>query len=842
MARHVLAAVCLSVAYLSFVLAAHAETGPGNDIDRQNVCPLLISSACGVLHETKYHVPRRPTAFSPTELRFALPDGRSGTAAFISAVSTISATSTVDNHPVAMKADRESVLPESLNRGLGATIGGALWGHLLLWIAVGIGGLAGLLAIWSLILRGRVKRGTAELSASNEGPVKKVAERNEAEKRQQESEQLLGLLFEHANDGVNVAEYNPLTGKRRLVSCNQRYVELSGYSREELMAAENLNELVEYQISPEERRAWRGNIIDGVPFHGTGSWKRPDGKENYYEWTAAPMKREGRLLIFGVDRDVTERKRAEDAIRESEERYRVLFDGAVEGILIADTQTKMFQYANSAICRLLGYTQEELERLGVRDIHPREDLDHVISEFEAQSRGEKSLAAEIPCLRKDGGLAYADIVSSRIRIDGKACNIGFFSDVTERRRAESEREELEAQLLHAQKMEAIGTLAGGVAHDFNNLLTGILGYANLLMLESSSGEVTEIARSIEEAARRAAQLTEQLLGFARKGKYQNMPINMHETIRDVAELLSRAIGKGVTVRDDLQAAQDGVLGDPGQMHQMILNLAVNARDAMPDGGELTIATEQVDLDEPYCRIRPEVSPGPHLVVSVGDTGTGIPTDIRERIFEPFFTTKEHGKGTGMGLAMVYGIVKNHGGTINLESEVGRGTTFHILLPLVQQQQGRSVAVTAGRPVRGKGRVLVVDDEEVVRHTAARLLRQVGYKVMTAADGKEAVNCYREFGPQIDLVILDMAMPRMDGRCCFRALREMDVGVRVLMSTGYSLDGAAQGILSEGVIGFIQKPYDLQRLSEAVAAALGSDNMTGAGEPAGQRQPPKRAAR
>jgi PAS domain S-box-containing protein len=385
----------------------------------------------------------------------------------------------------------------------------------------------------------------------------------------------------------------------------------------------------------------------------------------------------------------------------------------------------------------------------------------------------------------------------------------------------SERKHLEEQLLQAQKMEAIGQLAGGIAHDFNNLMTGILGYANILKLESQPGtSFNDAAKTIEKAAERASQLTKQLLGFARRGKFLRVPVDLHTVAHEVMGLLTRTIEKNISVTQRLRADSPWVLGDPGQIEQAILNLAVNARDAMPDGGELAIETQVANLDEAFCRTHPEATPGRYVLVSVVDTGMGIPKELQQRIFEPFFTTKESDKGTGMGLAMVYGIVKNHGGFIRLYSEVGHGARFDVYLPQ-STQMGAPAGVEQQSPVRGTGRILLVDDEEVVRDVASRMLRNLGYEVAVAASGDEAVRHYRAHSGQVDLVIIDMIMPGMSGRECFLALKSVNPGIRAILSTGYGLDGKAQDIVDEGMRGFVQKPYTMRELSTAIANALSS---------------------
>ncbi len=376
-------------------------------------------------------------------------------------------------------------------------------------------------------------------------------------------------------------------------------------------------------------------------------------------------------------------------------------------------------------------------------------------------------------------------------------------------------EEQQQQLLQMAKMEAIGTLAGGVAHDFNNLLTPILALASEIRhVTAPEDEAHEAAELITQSARKAAQLNRQLLGFARKGKLQALPVDLRKLVEEVAGLLERTLERKVEIALGLSAMKAHVVGDPVQLQQIVLNLAVNARDAMPHGGTLRFTTRNQELPGAGPK---DLSPAWYLVLEVSDTGTGIPPEVQGRIFEPFFTTKPAGQGTGMGLAMVYGSVKNHGGAIEVESEVGKGSTFRVWLPATDgkasAKSGRHAAY------RGNGRLLVVDDEDLVRASAARLLKGMGYEVTTAGDGVEALTAWGASGPGFDLVLLDLGMPRMDGLTCLRKLKQQAPEARVLISTGYANDGAAQEALEAGACGCLHKPYEVAALADAVRKAL-----------------------
>ncbi|HUQ93304.1 MAG TPA: ATP-binding protein [Bryobacteraceae bacterium] len=364
-------------------------------------------------------------------------------------------------------------------------------------------------------------------------------------------------------------------------------------------------------------------------------------------------------------------------------------------------------------------------------------------------------------------------------------------------------EDLESQLAQSQKLTSIGSLAGGVAHDFNNLLTAILGYASLLREDSgASQQVVEALEVIEKAADRASQLTSQLLGFARCGQPKRVRIDLHQTLLEVAALLRHTIDKNIRLELRLEAQSAEIIGDPGQMFQVFLNLALNARDAMPDGGVLTLSTSVL---------------AGFVRVSVSDTGAGIPGHLRDRIFEPFFTTKGPDKGTGMGLTVVQGIMRAHAGRIEVQCEAG--TSFHMLLPVAPERARQSAGEVGAAPERGKGLVLVVDDEEVVRQVAARMLKNLGYHTICLGSSREAIDYYRRRGKDIDLVIIDLIMPDLSGKNVFEKLREINPRVRVVLTSGYNQDAGVDTLIDAGAKAFLQKPYRLGQLSEILIAAM-----------------------
>ncbi len=396
-----------------------------------------------------------------------------------------------------------------------------------------------------------------------------------------------------------------------------------------------------------------------------------------------------------------------------------------------------------------------------------------------------------------------------------------FAQTLLRKRAEESRSELETQLRQAQKLEAIGTLAGGIAHDFNNLLTGILGYAGILRRRELDPESRERAAIvIEKAAQRGAELTSQLLGFARKSTAKLEALDLHGVVADVCELMARTMNKNIVVRTNLTAERSTVMGDRGQVQAVVLNLAVNARDSMPNGGTLEFKSRCIDLCSDEAHLYPELQTGRFLELRVRDTGTGIRPELLDRVFEPFFTTKEPGAGTGMGLAMVYGIVREHRGVVRVDSEINVGTEFRLLVPLETSAQPVTLDEEPYEPQPGSGCVLVVDDEAIVRTTAGEMLRELGYEVLLASNGLDGVRVFERLGERIDVVLLDLIMPEMGGSECFRELRKLDADIPIVLSSGWGYENLATEFPDQGGLsGLVRKPYQLGEFSMAIARAI-----------------------
>jgi PAS domain S-box-containing protein len=507
-----------------------------------------------------------------------------------------------------------------------------------------------------------------------------------------------------------------------------------------------------------------------------------------------------------------------DAARpETDDRYRLLFESHPVAMAVWDPTTGEILAANDAALRQYGYGPEEIVGLRIeRLVHP-DDLPRLRAAVPRFSAGVNG-AAPFRHLRRDGTVIEVEVTGHDIDWNDRRARLVMAIDVTERR-------QLEAQLRQAQKMEAVGRLAGGVAHDFNNLLTAIGGYTRLLLDSLEAGDPRrEDALQIEAAAGRAATLTGQLLAFTRGGMVQPSRLDLNAVVGDIGSLLRRLLGESIELQLALRASAPWVLADRSQLEQVLVNLAVNARDAMPDGGSLRIATEDVDAGTAW---RQGLPAGGHVALTVTDTGTGIAEDLREQVFEPFFTTKSQGQGTGLGLATVYATVRQAGGRIRLQTESGRGTTFLILLPVASPAGDEAAAPPAVVAERGAAaHVLVVEDEPAVRDLVARLLSSAGHRVSIAADADEALGVARAADPPIGLVLSDVVMPGRSGIQLARELRERWPDLRVVLMSGYTaepLEAADAGLV------LLPKPFTADELLEHVRAALAP---SAGAEPAG----------
>jgi PAS domain S-box-containing protein len=512
------------------------------------------------------------------------------------------------------------------------------------------------------------------------------------------------------------------------------------------------------------------------------------------------------IAVAIVSKNITERRLAEEALRKSEEKYRLLIENSNEAIfIIMDGKIK---YANLHTEQMIGYGMEDLSSISFIDLVVSEDRDMVLELQESCLQGENpSINYSFRITNKQGITLWVETNSVGINWDNEPAILNSMRNITKQKRTE-------ARLFQAQKMESIGTLAGGIAHDFNNLLMGIQGHASLALLHIDPPNANfEHLKAIETLVMSGADLTKQLLGFARGGKYELKTADLNLLIQKTSETIGRT-KKEIKIHRNFQNNLWAVDVDHGQIEQVLLNLYVNAWQAMPGGGNLYLETKNVFVEE--SRFKPYVAMNGHYVkISVTDTGVGMDEKTKERIFEPFFTTKEMGRGTGLGLASVYGIIKNHNGFINVYSEKGQGTTFNIYLPASPKKDTHDKDKdTDGDNAISKGAetILLVDDESMILTVGSELLKTLGYTILTAQDGSSAIDLYKNSKESIDLVILDMVMPEMGGGEVFDELKKINPQVKVLLSSGYSLNGQASRIIKRGCVGFLQKPFTIRDIA------------------------------
>ncbi len=636
------------------------------------------------------------------------------------------------------------------------------------------------------------------------GSIQDITERKQAELAMQESEERFRTLIEQAGDGVEL-----LDREGRYVGFNAATLRQLGYTREE-MAGLTLFD-VDTQLRREDYVQAGGTAIAGPPLMLESVHRRKDGTTFPVEIIASAIQLGGVRHNLAVVRDITERKRVEEQIRK--------LSSAVEqspaSIVITDP-TGAIEYVNPTFTRKTGYTLEEVRgrnpRLLKGDKTSAEDYRQM---WQAITQG-REWRGELHNRKKNGELFWELALLSPI-VDQQGRITHFLAvkeDITGQKA-------LAEQLRQAQKLEAIGQLAGGVAHDFNNLLAAMM--MNVGTLQENPGldqDTHQMLAELMEVAQRAANLTRQLLMFSRRSVLEKKTLDMNEVVGNLLRMLERLIGEHIRVRFDRREGLPLIEADPGMLEQVLLNLAVNARDAMPLGGQLEIGLEALAVDEARARPYPGVRPGGFICLTVADTGCGMDEATRKRIFEPFFTTKEVGRGTGLGLATVHGIVGQHKGWVEVESEPGKGATFRVFLPADARPVGPRVHVEATRVDRGQEAILLVEDEESVRRFTAKSLQRLGYQVVEAASGPEAMKVWHKSQGQIDLLLSDMMMPEgMTGLDLAEKLQAVKPGLKVIISSGYSAEIVDQGLPAGKPIRRLQKPYHLKTLAKAIRECL-----------------------
>jgi len=633
--------------------------------------------------------------------------------------------------------------------------------------------------------------------------------RKQAEDALRESEEKYKHLTEELSDVVLTIT---LDGSLSYIS--PAIKEFGGYDPKEEVG----NNIAKYFAKKSELIAAL-NLIEKISIDKTSSsieflFKPKNIEPFYVEVTGKPLIRKNKVVIIQcVMRDISERKQTEDALRESEEKYRLLIDN-LPNIVFKGYKNGSVDFIDDKIESLTGYKKEEFNsrKINWLDIVVEEDKEKMRQTFIEALKSNKSYIREYRIKTKAGGVLWIQEGSQIVCDDSEEIEhiSGAFLDITEHRR-------IEIQLQQMDRIESMGTLAGGIAHDFNNLLMGIQGRTSLMLLVSdSSHPYFEHLKGIDDYVKSAADLTKQLLGFAGAGKYKVKTTDLNEVIKKQNQMFGRT-RKEINILEKYEEKLWATEVDQGQIEQVLLNIFVNAWQAMPGGGNLHIQTENVIIDENYNKPY-HMRPGKYIKISVTDTGFGMNEATQRKVFDPFFTTKGIGRGTGLGLASAYGIIKNHSGYIDVNSENGKGTTFEIYLPASEKEVVKKEKLPE-EVLGGTETILFVDDEYVVIDVGQQILKTLGYTVFQVRSGKEAIEVYRKNQNEIDMVILDMIMPEMSGGDTYDRLKEINPDIKGLLSSGYSIDGQATDILKRGCNGFIQKPFNISALSKKIREVL-----------------------
>jgi two-component system cell cycle sensor histidine kinase/response regulator CckA len=603
-----------------------------------------------------------------------------------------------------------------------------------------------------------------------------------------------------------------ITDQRGVITyVNDKFCEISKYSRQELLGQDH--RIINSGYHPKEfiRELWT-TIASGRVWRGEIRNRAKDDSIYWVDTTIVPfLDTKGKPYQYiAIRYDITERKRAEERIREQA----ALLDEAQDAILVRDLSDRIL-FWNKGAEKIYGWTKEEAVGRDARELLFKTNL----GQFEKArdtlfARGE--WAGELPQATRAGDEITVESRWTLVRDDAgePASVLVINTDITERKKIES-------QFLRAQRMESIGTLAGGIAHDLNNVLSPILMSVDMLRLRLKDEGSQQYLKMLQASAERGAEMIKQVLSFARGVQGERIPIDPKYLIKDVVKILNETLPKSITTKFELPDRVWPVSADATQIHQVLMNLCVNARDSMPHGGRLTIKAENVTLDENYARMHIEAKAGPYVMISVMDTGHGIPPDTLNKIFEPFFTTKEIGKGTGLGLSTALSIVRSHNGFINVYSEAGKGTHFSCYLPAIATGAGAAEGEKEEPTLPlGHGElILVVDDEEAIREITRGTLESFGYKVLTASDGTEAVALYAANRDEVKVVLTDMMMPFMDGPATIRALQKLNPQIKIIAASGLAANEKAAEAASTGVKTFLPKPYTAEKLLLTLAKIL-----------------------
>jgi len=644
-----------------------------------------------------------------------------------------------------------------------------------------------------------------------------ITSRNQVEQELRESEAQYRSLFRNNHSVMLLID--PVTAE--IVDANPAAVSFYGWSCETLtsMKIYDINTLTEQEVFDEMEKAKTERRK-----HFYFQHRLANGKIRDVEVYSGPIKVKGRELLYSIIHDTTARKKAEAALKESEEQFRYISEQSLLAIQII--QDDVFKYLNQASADIAGYSIEEMMGWGTEElsklVHP-DDRKFVMEQARKKQKDEKDVVPhyQFRIITKTGETRWLEVYSRTIRYKGRHANLATLVDITEKIRAEEEKTRLEAQLRQSQKMESIGTLTGGIAHDFNNILGIIMGNTELAMEDLP--ELHPARFNLDEilfASMRARDVIKQLLSFSRKTDPKQKPVKLVHIIKDALKFLRATIPTSIEIREDIQKyTYDTILADSTQINQIMINLFTNAAHAMEDsGGVITIRVQNAYLDQTSAACYPDLTTGNYVQLTISDTGPGIHEKIKNRIFDPYFTTKEVGKGTGIGLAVVYGIVKTHSGAITVDSEPGKGTIFSILFPVVEQE-----ALTETETVKalymGKERILFVDDEKSMADIGRNRLERLGYEVEAKTNPIEALALFRADPNRFNLVITDMTMPQMTGDQLVKEIHNIRPDVPTILCTGFSEKIDEEKAKEIGIRQYIEKPFDSRELSRLVRKVL-----------------------
>ncbi|MGM0419287.1 MAG: PAS domain-containing hybrid sensor histidine kinase/response regulator, partial [Thermodesulfobacteriota bacterium] len=652
--------------------------------------------------------------------------------------------------------------------------------------------------------QGRAQPAVYEDEIIYNGVLLDITDSKVAEEKLKESEERFSILVNASFGGIGIHE------KGKIIDCNQGLADITGYSIAELIGMNGLK-----LIAPESVEMVKNKIKSDYSGVYDAWGVRKNGSIYPVEIRGKNIPYYGKNLRVTEFRDISLRKEKEQKLKDNEESIRAIVNSLGEGVIAADTNglvTRMnpnaeeitgldFEYcAGKNISEVIRFSSDE------KQITVTEVVEKIIS-----AGTNMIISSSVGIVSSDENISLVSCTGAPVRNSKQEITgiVIVLRDI-------SEEIKLQKQLQQSRKLESIGQLAGGIAHDFNNMLSGIMGAAELVAARNSSDEKTmKYTNMIIDAAAKSGNLTSKLLAFARKSTITKNTVDVHSLIRDTVSLLKRSVDKKVELQTDLKAENSIVKGDPSQLENVFLNLGINSSQAMPDGGKLVYSSKITEFDEHYCSVSPfDLSPGRYIEIEVRDTGTGIDKKNLDKIFDPYFTTKENGRGTGLGLAAVYGVVQQHKGSVSVYSETDHGTVFHINLPVVSAPHEKRTE-NKSDVFYGKGTILLIDDEKIIRNVGKNLLESFGYNVYLAENGKKGIELFEQIDSGIDLVILDMIMPEMNGKECFARLRSIDPGVKILMASGFSRDEDIKNLKEQGLSDFIRKPFQAAELSRAV---------------------------